>query len=284
LIEGELGFNYFDKSLWIGPLGSSTGREYSVLVNSDHKLYDGSWVGGTTSGPVLSLRDYETRNSSFNSITLPSIPSASASASGVVTTGAQTFAGLKTFNNGIKNIGNFVFTNATGSYSATLVGPNKNVTFNMPDTGGTIVTHATKGEAVGSASKPVYIATTGRATACSNYAGGTAVTLNGTSKSAASASFYAPTSGGTSGQLLESAGSAAPAWVSKSDILVGGLEVPLLTGTIDFNTYYNNTSLKFYSVSSGATTTNGPVSNSGDRYSFYSAKLSSTTCYQEAFS
>lgn len=225
LLEGELGFNYFDKSLWIGPLGSSTGREYSVLVNSDHKLYDGSWISGTTAGPVLSLRDYETRNSSFNSITLPSIPSASAGASGVVTTGAQTFAGLKTFNNGIKNIGNFVFTNAAGSYSATLVGPNKNVTFNMPDTGGTIVTHATKGQAVGSASKPVYIAATGRATAGSNYAGGTAVTLNGTSKSAASASFYAPTTPGSVGQvLLSAAANADPTWVNQRTLDVGKLE------------------------------------------------------------
>lgn len=45
------------------------------------------------------------------------------------------------------------------------------------------------------------------------YAGGTAVTLNGTSKSATTASFYAPTSSGTSGQFLKSAGAnASPTW------------------------------------------------------------------------
>lgn len=47
---------------------------------------------------------------------------------------------------------------------------------------------------------------------CSVYAGGTNVTLNGTSKSATTASFYAPTSSGTSGQFLKSSGSGAPTW------------------------------------------------------------------------
>lgn len=43
------------------------------------------------------------------------------------------------------------------------------------------------------------------------YAGGTAVTLNGTSKAKNTASFYAPTSAGTAGQYLKSTGG-APAW------------------------------------------------------------------------
>lgn len=45
-------------------------------------------------------------------------------------------------------------------------------------------------------------------------AGGTAVTLNGTSKANSTASFYAPTSVGTSGQYLRSNGSGAPSWTS----------------------------------------------------------------------
>ena len=48
---------------------------------------------------------------------------------------------------------------------------------------------------------------------CSTYAGGTNVTLNGTNKSATTASFYAPTSSGTSGQFLKSSGAnASPTW------------------------------------------------------------------------
>ena len=48
---------------------------------------------------------------------------------------------------------------------------------------------------------------------CSVYAGGTNVTLNGTNKSANTASFYAPESAGTSGQFLKSSGAnASPTW------------------------------------------------------------------------
>jgi hypothetical protein len=47
------------------------------------------------------------------------------------------------------------------------------------------------------------------------YAGGTAVTLNGTSKASSTASFYAPTASGTAGQLLVSGGAnTAPSWSS----------------------------------------------------------------------
>lgn len=41
---------------------------------------------------------------------------------------------------------------------------------------------------------------------------GTAVTLNGVDKSGSTASFYAPSTAGTSGQVLISSGSGAPAW------------------------------------------------------------------------
>lgn len=53
------------------------------------------------------------------------------------------------------------------------------------------------------------------------YAGGTAVTLNSTSKAGSTASFYAPTAAGTSGQILKSSGSGAPTWVNQSTLSVG---------------------------------------------------------------
>lgn len=45
-----------------------------------------------------------------------------------------------------------------------------------------------------------------------DHAGGTAITLNGVDKSSSSASFYAPATVGTSGQVLRSNGNGAPTW------------------------------------------------------------------------
>lgn len=70
-----------------------------------------------------------------------------------------------------------------------------------------------RGTAIGGSTQSVYIDTNGVVTAGSTYAGGTAVTLNGTSAAASTASFYAPTGAGTSGQYLTSSGSGAPTWV-----------------------------------------------------------------------
>ncbi len=71
------------------------------------------------------------------------------------------------------------------------------------------------GMTAGSGSTPIYISS-GVVTACSTYAGGTKVTLNGTNKGASTASFYAPTTAGTSGYLLQSNGSGAPTWKSNT--------------------------------------------------------------------
>lgn len=66
-------------------------------------------------------------------------------------------------------------------------------------------------ETVGSTTKPIYL-NNGVATAGSTYAGGTKVTLNGSAKGGSTASFYAPTSAGTSGYVLTSSGTGAPTW------------------------------------------------------------------------
>ena len=55
-----------------------------------------SWTGGTTAGPTGSLT-----GNGMSAVAFPAVPSAGPSASGVVTTGNQTFAGTKTFNNTI---------------------------------------------------------------------------------------------------------------------------------------------------------------------------------------
>ena len=66
--------------------------------------------------------------------------------------------------------------------------------------------------AIGTTTRPVYVAADGIVTLCSTYAGGTRVVLNGSSKSGASASFYAPTTVGSNNQVLTSDGSGAPNW------------------------------------------------------------------------
>lgn len=75
--------------------------------------------------------------------------------------------------------------------------------------------------ALGSTTKPVYVSAAGTFAAASTYAGGTKVTLNGTDKGASTATIYAPTVVGTSGQILKSNGSGAPTWVAQSDLTVG---------------------------------------------------------------
>ena len=67
--------------------------------------------------------------------------------------------------------------------------------------------------AAGSTTQPVYLSAANTFATCTTYAGGTAVTLNGTSLAGSTASFYAPTSTGTSGQFLKwPASGNVPTW------------------------------------------------------------------------
>ena len=68
----------------------------------------------------------------------------------------------------------------------------------------------------GSSTKPIYLAA-GVPTECTAYAGGTAVTLNNSSKAGSTASFYAPTAGGAANYVLIGAGTtSAPTWAEKA--------------------------------------------------------------------
>lgn len=75
---------------------------------------------------------------------------------------------------------------------------------------------------LGSTTQPVYTSAAGTFAACSTYAGGTAVTLNGSNKGGSTAGFYAPTGAGTSGQILVSSGG-APTWTNHTAITYGTL-------------------------------------------------------------
>ena len=89
---------------------------------------------------------------------------------------------------------------------------------NFPESSNIVTLLADKQNKVstlGSKTEPVYISSSGTFSACSAYAGGTAITLNGTSKAGSTASFYAPTTAGSDGQLLMSGGSSGkPEWLT----------------------------------------------------------------------
>jgi len=71
--------------------------------------------------------------------------------------------------------------------------------------------YVSKWASKGSSTAPVYFNSSGEPVAGRTYAGGTKVTLNGTAKGASTASFYAPTKAGESGQYLVSTGG-VPSW------------------------------------------------------------------------
>lgn len=76
--------------------------------------------------------------------------------------------------------------------------------------------------ALGSRTAPVYVSDGyGTLSACTNYAGATNVTLNGSNKGGSTASFYAPTSAGTKDYILVSNGSGAPVWADASTLNTG---------------------------------------------------------------
>ena len=74
---------------------------------------------------------------------------------------------------------------------------------------------------LGNSETSVYFNSNGQAVEGSLHAGGTKVTLNGSNKGSSSAEFYAPTTAGTSEQILKSNGSGAPAWVNQNAIAAG---------------------------------------------------------------
>ena len=72
---------------------AATKQYVDSKADNDHYPTTFTWTNGTTSGPTGSL----TGNTGFSAVSFGAIPAASASQSGVVTTGTQTFTGSKTF-------------------------------------------------------------------------------------------------------------------------------------------------------------------------------------------
>lgn len=88
-------------------------------------------------------------------------------------------------------------------------------------------------QALGSATRPVYVSAEGTLTQSTTYAGGTKVTLNGSAKGGSTASFYAPTGTGTAGQYLVSTGATTkvPAWTTPGSV-ASGVDALVTGGTV----------------------------------------------------
>lgn len=118
--------------------------------------------------------------------------------------GSETITGSKTFTSGVTfaSLGS-IFINGSDEYLSNI-----------------LATFQKKVPAMGSAVIPVYVSAAGTFTQASTYAGGTLVTLNGTGLGGSTASFYAPTSYGTSGYYLKASGTSgtAPSWQAPGSI------------------------------------------------------------------
>ena len=92
--------------------------KFPTNPNSNYYPTSFAWTNGTTAGPTGSLT-----GTGMSAVSIGAIPSASASTSGVVTTGAQTFAGSKTFTGTIRTVENGAainFRSASTSYYTTV--------------------------------------------------------------------------------------------------------------------------------------------------------------------
>lgn len=212
------------------PVGSAT------LATKASKLSNTSAIGGSTTPVYFTSNGVPTACTSYANA---SVSQATKDGSGnTITSTYKTINSLKSKGNATTPVyfdsnGNAVactaYANASVSY-ATTAGTATSAT---SATSATTATTATKlgSSNLGSATKPIYLAA-GTPTEGSNYAGGSVVSLNGTSKAGDTASFYAPVGSGTAGYILKSGGpNTAPSWTQTVPVANGGTGRTALTGS-----------------------------------------------------
>lgn len=96
-----------DGDIWLDKSGIFT------QVDTDTYPTTWSWTSGSTSGPTASI------TGTSPTISVGAIPTASGSVSGIITTGAQTFAGIKTFSSGLAITGSASTLSVGGSAGTT---------------------------------------------------------------------------------------------------------------------------------------------------------------------
>ena len=118
-----------------GHLVTKNNLTLTLPANIDTNWYPTSfaWTGGTTAGPTGSLTGV-----GMSAVAYGAIPSASASASGVVTTTTQTFAGNKTFSNNVIISGDLTVSGTTTTVNTETINLADNIiTLNSNYTGST---------------------------------------------------------------------------------------------------------------------------------------------------
>lgn len=129
-----------------------------------------TWTGGTTAGPTATID-----MAGMDDISIAAIPSASASASGIVTTGAQTFAGNKSFKGDVLPSTSATYDLGSSSYKWQLLYVNKTAYIGNGD--------AASAENTGALQVSGGLSTTGN-----SWIGGN-TTVDGTFKSTGAATF-----------------------------------------------------------------------------------------------
>ena len=190
---------YLGNSKATGTAGNSTGR---ILLYSSSSSYH-TLVGAATSSTIAH--------------TLP------ATAGTILNTGTTSISrsytsGTKIATVTINSVGTDIYIPAYPTIPSITITDTDSGTFITDITSSNHTITVSRSTALGSTTKPIYLGTNGVVAECSTYAGGTKVTLNGSNKGASTASFYAPTAVGTTGQVLVSAGSGAPAWKDFSTV------------------------------------------------------------------
>ena len=220
-----------------------TGTTSSTQTN-DTLLFDTGVYLGTGAGSLYATNFYGTFNGNATSA---SALNPGAKINGTTFTGASdittskwgTARNISIADATQANTGAAVSVNGSGAVTLLLPGTIKaNIVGNL--TGTADVANKLGTTDLGSTTQPIYLKA-GVATLCSKYAGGTAVTLNGTSAAAGTASFYAPTAAGTNGYVLKSNGSGAPSWVAISTLVTGVSVNAATSGTYNLVGHSGNT-------------------------------------------
>lgn len=226
--SGDNGTIYYDNgSKLIKMNGNSDYANVAELAYTDslgHNIastYVSSVTNGTAAANVGKKFDI-TVTKGNNSSTTVTIPAATASAAGLVTTEAQTFAGAKTFNDNISLAANKTVTaskfigalqgNAdTASSATTAAGADKlNTSVSLQTDLGKSGTVSFDG------SGNVNLGITGTLPVGNGGTGVTATTVGGVAYGK-TASTYGFTAVGTAGQVLQSNGSNAPTWITATN-------------------------------------------------------------------